>query len=117
MIAGLGFKASAGAVPHVDADVYRAPDVRDRVHVGGDEGRGARGDASAPRRRLPREGGALDGAIAVIAVVSLAVGNLAALVQRDVKRLLAYSSVSHAGFMLIAIAANSELGAGRSSTT
>ena len=42
--------------------------------------------------------------------VSLAVGNLAALVQRNVKRLLAYSSVSHAGFMLIAIAANNELG-------
>jgi len=50
-------------------------------------------------------------AVAVIAVVSLAVGNLAALVQRDVKRLLAYSSVSHAGFMLIAIAVNTELGA------
>ena len=49
-------------------------------------------------------------AVAVIAVVSLAVGNLAALVQRDVKRLLAYSSVSHAGFMLIAIAANNDLG-------
>jgi len=49
-------------------------------------------------------------AIAVIAIVSLAVGNLAALVQRDVKRLLAYSSVSHAGFMLIAVAANNELG-------
>jgi NADH-quinone oxidoreductase subunit N len=32
-------------------------------------------------------------------------------VQRDVKRLLAYSSVSHAGFMLIGIAAANELGA------
>ena len=50
-------------------------------------------------------------AIAVLAIVSLAVGNLAALVQRNVKRLLAYSSISHAGFMLIAIAADSELGA------
>ena len=49
-------------------------------------------------------------AVAVLAVVSLTVGNLAALVQRNVKRLLAYSSVSHAGFMLIAIAANNELG-------
>jgi NADH-quinone oxidoreductase subunit N len=49
-------------------------------------------------------------AIAVIACVSLAVGNLAALAQRNVKRILAYSSVSHAGFMLIAVAANSELG-------
>jgi NADH-quinone oxidoreductase subunit N len=50
-------------------------------------------------------------AVAVIACVSLAWGNLAALAQSDVKRLLAYSSISHAGFMLIAIAASSERGA------
>jgi NADH-quinone oxidoreductase subunit N len=49
-------------------------------------------------------------AVAVIACISLAWGNLAALVQRRVKRLLAYSSISHAGFMLIAIAAANELG-------
>jgi NADH-quinone oxidoreductase subunit N len=49
-------------------------------------------------------------AVAVIAVASLAIGNLAALVQRNVKRMLAYSSISHAGFMLIPIAANSALG-------
>ena len=42
---------------------------------------------------------------------SLAIGNLAALVQRNVKRMLAYSSISHAGFMLIAIAADNALGA------
>ena len=49
-------------------------------------------------------------AVAVIACASLAIGNLAALVQRDIKRLLAYSSISHAGFMLIAVAANNALG-------
>src|SRR5213078_345080 len=49
--------------------------------------------------------------VAVIACVSLTVGNLAALVQRNVKRMLAYSSISHAGFMLIAVAADSALGA------
>jgi NADH-quinone oxidoreductase subunit N len=49
-------------------------------------------------------------AVAVIACISLAVGNLAAIVQRNLKRMLAYSSVSHAGFMLIAVAANNELG-------
>jgi NADH-quinone oxidoreductase subunit N len=49
-------------------------------------------------------------ALAVLAVSSLAVGNLAALVQKNVKRMLAYSSISHAGFMLIAISADSELG-------
>jgi NADH-quinone oxidoreductase subunit N len=50
-------------------------------------------------------------AVAVIAIVSLAWGNIGALVQRNVKRILAYSSVSHAGFMLIAVAANNALGA------
>jgi NADH-quinone oxidoreductase subunit N len=38
------------------------------------------------------------------------VGNLAALVQQNVKRMLAYSSISHAGFMLIAVSADSALG-------
>ena len=46
-----------------------------------------------------------------VACCSLAVGNLAALVQTSLKRMLAYSSISHAGFMLIAIASNNELGA------
>jgi NADH-quinone oxidoreductase subunit N len=50
-------------------------------------------------------------AIAVIACVSLAWGNIAALAQKNVKRILAYSSVSHAGFMLIAIAAANQIGA------
>jgi NADH-quinone oxidoreductase subunit N len=49
-------------------------------------------------------------AIAAIACASLVIGNLAALVQRNVKRMLAYSSVSHAGFMLIAVTASSPLG-------
>jgi NADH-quinone oxidoreductase subunit N len=50
-------------------------------------------------------------ALAVIICFSLAVGNLAALVQRNVKRIIAYSSISQAGFMLMGIAANNELGA------
>jgi NADH-quinone oxidoreductase subunit N len=49
-------------------------------------------------------------AVAVLAAISLAWGNLGALAQRDLKRILAYSSISHAGFLLMAISANSELG-------
>ena len=57
-------------------------------------------------------GGSTSGrwAFAGIAVASLAIGNLAALVQRNVKRMLAYSSISHAGFMLIGLCAGSALG-------
>jgi NADH-quinone oxidoreductase subunit N len=46
-----------------------------------------------------------------MACASLAVGNLAALVQRSIKRMLAYSSISQAGFMLIPIASNNAIGA------
>jgi NADH-quinone oxidoreductase subunit N len=38
-----------------------------------------------------------------LAVASLAVGTIAAIVQTDVKRMLAYSSISHAGFVLIGV--------------
>jgi NADH-quinone oxidoreductase subunit N len=41
---------------------------------------------------------------AVIAVASLAIGNLAAMVQGNLKRMLAYSTVSHVGFLFIGIA-------------
>ena len=46
----------------------------------------------------------------VLAVLTLVVGSVLAIVQRDVKRMLAYSSISHAGFILVAVEANSERG-------
>jgi len=42
--------------------------------------------------------------LAVIAGITLIIGNLAAIPQRNFKRLLAYSSVAHAGFLLMALA-------------
>jgi NADH-quinone oxidoreductase subunit N len=44
-------------------------------------------------------------AIWVIAVVTLVVGSTLAVVQTDVKRMLAYSSISHAGFILVGVEA------------
>ncbi|MGA1747766.1 MAG: NADH-quinone oxidoreductase subunit N, partial [Ilumatobacteraceae bacterium] len=44
-------------------------------------------------------------AIWVLAVLSLVVGSVLAVVQTDVKRMLAYSSVSHAGFILVGVEA------------
>jgi NADH-quinone oxidoreductase subunit N len=41
----------------------------------------------------------------VLAALSLLVGSIAAVVQTDVKRMLAYSSITHAGFVLIAVQA------------
>lgn len=42
--------------------------------------------------------------IALLAVVSMIGGNLLALVQRDIKRMLAYSGVAHMGYLLIPLA-------------
>jgi NADH-quinone oxidoreductase subunit N len=41
----------------------------------------------------------------IAAVLSMTIGNIAALVQDNVKRLLAYSSIAHAGYLLVAFAA------------
>ena len=48
--------------------------------------------------------------IYVSAVLTMFAGNLAALVQSNVKRMLAYSSIAHAGYILVAFAARNELG-------
>src|SRR5882762_3897210 len=45
----------------------------------------------------------------VLAVLTMFVGNLGALVQTNVKRLLAYSSIAHAGYILVAFAAVTSL--------
>jgi NADH-quinone oxidoreductase subunit N len=41
----------------------------------------------------------------VVAALSMTIGNIAALVQDNIKRLLAYSSIAHAGYLLVAFAA------------
>jgi NADH-quinone oxidoreductase subunit N len=45
-----------------------------------------------------------------LAVVTMVVGNLIALAQRNIKRLLAYSSIAHAGYILVAIVVGTALG-------
>jgi len=49
-------------------------------------------------------------AFAIVATISLAIGNFAALVQRNVKRILAYSAIAQAGFLLIGLSTGSALG-------
>ena len=49
-------------------------------------------------------------AIWVSAVLTMCIGNFAAIVQTNVKRMLAYSSIAHAGYILVAFTASTELG-------
>jgi NADH-quinone oxidoreductase subunit N len=52
------------------------------------------------------------GIIAIIAAITMTYGNFAALAQRNLKRLLAYSSIAHAGYILVGVAAISVSTAG-----
>jgi NADH-quinone oxidoreductase subunit N len=48
--------------------------------------------------------------LAALAIASMTLGNLVAIVQKDLKRLLAYSAVAHAGYVLIGILSMSQNG-------
>lgn len=51
-------------------------------------------------------------ALSVIAFLSMAVGNLLALPQTDLRRLLAYSGIAQMGYVLVGLASNDSFGAG-----
>ncbi len=55
---------------------------------------------------LPDIGDTWGPAIAIVSALTLIVGNVVALVQPNIKRMLAYSSIAHAGYILIAVAAS-----------
>ena len=48
----------------------------------------------------------------VLAVLTMTVGNVVAVAQSNIKRMLAYSSIAHAGYILVAMVAGSKLGSG-----
>ncbi|MBA2642071.1 MAG: NADH-quinone oxidoreductase subunit N [Actinobacteria bacterium] len=111
ILAGLAFKVSAAPFHMWTPDVYQGAPTSVTAFMAA----ATKTAAMVATFRIlvtafPDESELWTIAVAVIACVSLAWGNLAALAQRDLKRLLAYSSISHAGFLLIAISAASERG-------
>ena len=112
ILAGLAFKVSAAPFHMWTPDVYQGAPTSVTAFMGA----ATKVAAMALTYRIlvtafPEQSEIWTLAVAVLAIASLAIGNLAAIAQSDVKRMLAYSSVSHAGFLLIAIAANSQDGA------
>ena len=111
ILIGLGFKVSAAPLHQWTPDVYQgAP-----TSVTGFMAAATKVAVFVLALRFlttsfPEQADQWTIALGVLAAISLAWGNLAALAQRDVKRILAYSSISHAGFLLMPLAAGNELG-------
>ncbi len=111
IIVGLGFKASAAPFHMWTPDVYEgAPTPVTGFMAAATKTAALVLTLRVLREAFPQEAHLWTIAIAAIACASLAVGNLAALVQRSIKRMLAYSSIAQAGFMLIPIASNNAIG-------
>jgi NADH-quinone oxidoreductase subunit N len=113
LLIGLGFKISA-----VPFHMW-APDVYDGAPtpVSGFMATGVKAAAFAALVRVlieafPAATGLWQPIVAGLAIASMAVGNLVALAQRSLKRMLAYSSIAHAGYMLVAVWTGTQAGAG-----
>jgi NADH-quinone oxidoreductase subunit N len=103
MFVGLGFKVASAPFHIWTPDVYEgAP-----APVVGFMSTGPKAAAFAVLLRVLFATGAPGWfwLVWVSAVLSMTIGNIGALVQNNVKRLLAYSSIAHAGYLLVAFAA------------
>ncbi len=112
LFVGLAFKVSAAPFQMWTPDVYQgAPSP-----VAAFLSTGPKAAAFAVFLRvfftaLPDAGPAWRWVLWVSALLSMTIGNLAALRQTNIKRLLAYSSIAHAGYVLVAFAARTPIGA------
>jgi NADH-quinone oxidoreductase subunit N len=103
MLVGLGFKAAFVPFHQWTPDVYQGAPTNVTAFM-------AAGSKIAAIAALVR---VLDGMLALsdywmpalfwVAILTMSVGNLAACVQKDVKRILGYSSIAHAGYLLVAV--------------
>ncbi|GAB4264598.1 MAG: NADH-quinone oxidoreductase subunit N [Candidatus Promineifilaceae bacterium] len=109
LLVGFAFKVAAAPFHMWTPDVYEgAPTaVTAYMSVGAKVG----GFAAMIRvlvMGFPQLGDSWVGAVAVLSALTLIVGNVVAIQQTNIKRMLAYSSIAHAGYILIAVAASAK---------
>jgi NADH-quinone oxidoreductase subunit N len=104
LIIGIGFKLGAAPFHMWIPDVYEGSPTAVTIFVGSAPKLAAFGMAY---RLLETGMGDLSQhwqqMLAALAVLSLAIGNLVAIVQKNLKRLLAYSTISHMGYLLLGL--------------
>jgi NADH-quinone oxidoreductase subunit N len=108
MIIGLGFKVAAAPFHVWTPDVYEgAPAPIVALMSTGPK---AAAFAVLLRVLFATQSAHWFALIWVCAALSMTLGNFGALMQNNVKRMLAYSSIAHAGYLLVAFAASNEIG-------
>jgi NADH-quinone oxidoreductase subunit N len=109
LVVGLSFKVSAAPFHEWAPDVYQgAPSGAVGLMAAGVKVAGFAALGRVLIGALPSQIDDWAPAVAVIAGLSMIVGSLFAAVQTDVKRILAYSGIAHAGYILVAFVAGRE---------
>lgn len=104
LLIGFGFKVAAVPFHMWAPDVYDgAPTPITGFMATGVKAAGFAGLARVLIEAFPSAVIQWQPIVAILAIVTMVVGNLVALVQRPLKRMLAYSSVAHAGYLLTAL--------------
>ncbi len=111
MFVGLGFKVSAAPFQIWAPDVYEGAPTPISAFLSA----GPKAAAFAVFLRIFMTafepiGGAWEPLVWLSALLSMTIGNFAALRQTNIKRMLAYSSIAHAGYVMVALAARSTIG-------
>lgn len=109
MLVGLGFKLAVVPFHMWTADVYQGAPVPVTAFIA----TASKGGVVAALLRFfvaidGFRSGQLQVVLIAIAIASMIVGNLLALRQKDIKRLLAYSSIAHLGYLLVAFIPGTE---------
>jgi NADH-quinone oxidoreductase subunit N len=111
VLVGLAFKISAVPFHAWSPDVYDgAPTPATAWMASGVKAAAVAGLVRVFMLTFPNYASTWKPIVYVLAILSMVVGAALAIVQSNVKRMLAYSSISHAGFILMAIQANSANG-------
>ena len=111
MFVGLGFKVSAAPFQIWAPDVYQGAPTPVSAFLSA----GPKAAAFAVFLRIFLTafgpiGAGWEPLVWLAALLSMTVGNFAALLQTNVRRMLGYSSIAHAGYVLVALTARSEIG-------
>ena len=112
LLVGFGFKAALAPLHVWTPDVYQGAPVPITAHLAV----GSKAAVLITLLRLlhqvfPASADQWQTLLWIASAATMIIGNVAALTQTDVKRLLAYSSIAHAGYILLGVIANSPRGA------
>ncbi len=106
LIVGFGFKVAIVPFHQWAPDVYEgAPTTIAAFISAGPKAAGFAAFLRIFMEALPSLQVEWSGAVIVLAMLTMTVGNVVAIAQTNIKRMLAYSSIAHAGYVLIGLAA------------